>query len=351
MENPGAEGKLIVIVGEKIRIKEVESDINGLLPYSKFMAHYRILQKICGDYDRDTITFTVYDHYGFPDFANYEHALLFLTNHDSTIYHEIYQFFPLYKTKDGRWASSYQYLEYGDETKVKPEKIEFAEEVSYSIEGLTRTTTQRRFPEPYYKIDKESKKAISVWGNYVPELFQIKKDGALKFRGFYGKVDSTIYNKVKEVELSEIVNLAKKDSLQLLKAWLSLLKAIKGNNVPVIKEMSLDSIECSVCEGMPRIDYENNLENIDMFIDSANINFKKAGLWSSLQKNKSKIHVTKYSDRILKTFSLKKDESLSIYEISFQVDAVFSDIIHNQYHNFQFIKIGNRFWFYAMESH
>ena len=89
MENPGAEGKLIIIVGDKIGITEVEPDTNMMLPYSKFIAHYRVLQKICGDYDKDDITFTVYDHYGFPAFGNYDHALLFLNNHKDTIYHEI----------------------------------------------------------------------------------------------------------------------------------------------------------------------------------------------------------------------------------------------------------------------
>lgn len=342
MENPGAEGKLIVIVGEKIDIKEVENPTDSLsLPYSKFLAHYKILQKVCGDYDKDTITFTVFDHYGFPAFGNYKHALLFLNNYKDTIYHERYLYFPLYKTKNGRWASNYQYQEYNDETKVKPEKIEFAEEVSFSIEGLTRATTQRQFPEPYYKIDKENKKAIAVWGNYVAELFQLEKDGVLKYRGYYGKVDSTILNKEVKLEDIELIDLSKKDSIQLLQAWQSLLKAIKTNDIPAIKEMSLDSITCSVCEGMPRNYYENNLESIDMFIDSANINFQKAGLWKPIQKNKFKIYVTKYPDSKPKNFLLKEDEKLIIYLI---------DITYGQYHSFQFVKINNRFRFYAMSS-
>jgi hypothetical protein len=351
MENPGSEGKLIVIVGKKIDIKEVENPTFGLsLPYAKFIAQYKVLQKICGDYKKDEVTFTVFDHYGFPAFGNYKHALLFLANYNDTIYHEMYQYFPLYKAKDGRWASSYQFLEYDDETKIKPEKIEFAEEVSYSTEGLTRTTTQRYYPEPYYHIDKVNKKAIAVWGNYVPELFQLKKEGVLKHRGLYGKVDSIIF---KEVELAEIeppIKLTKKDSLQLLKAWGALLNAIKSNDTSGIKEMSLDSIECSACEGMPRNYYENNLESIDMFIDSANINLQKAGLWDDFQKNKYKIYVTKYPHRKPKTFLLGENEKLVIYSIDFPKDLKTPEVIYGQHHAFEFVKINNRFWFYNMNS-
>lgn len=343
MENPDAEGKLIVIVGEKIDITEVENPVDGLsLPYSKYIAHYKILQKVCGDYQKKNITFTVFDHYGYPSFGNHKQALLFLNKYknDDTIYHEIYQYFPLYMTKDGRWASSYQYQEYSDESNVKPEKIEFAEEVSYSIEGMTRTTTQSRYPESFYKIDKKNKKAIAVCGNYVPELFQLKKEGVLKSRGYYGKVDSTIFINEMELENIEPIELSKNDSLQLLKTWSSLLKAIKTNDTFGIKKLSFDSINCSVCEGMPKNYYENNFESIDMFIDSANINLKKAGLWDLIQQNKFKIYATKYPDRKPTTFSIGENEKLVLYSI---------DIFQNK-HSFIFVKVDNRFRLYAMQS-
>jgi len=343
MENPNVEGKLIVIVGEKIDITEVENPTEDFsIPYSKFIANYKILQKICGDYEKQNIIFTVFDHYGFPAFGNHQQALLFLNKfkNNDTIYHEIYQYFPLYKTKDGRWASSYQFQEYSDETNVKAEKIEFADEVSYSIEGLTRTTTQRRFPEPFYKIDKINKKAIAVWGNYVPELFQLKKDGVLKYRGFYGKVDLTIPKNEIELENIEPIKLIKTDSIQLLKTWFSLLKAIKTNDTSGIKKMSFDSITCSVCEGMPQNYYENNFESINMFIDSANINFKKGGLWDIIQQNKFKIFATQYPERKPTSFSLGENEKLVLYTI---------DIFKNK-HSFIFVKVDNRFRLYALES-
>lgn len=356
MENPDAEGKLIVIVGEKIKITEAGDVDLGMLPFSKFIAEYRVVEKVCGDYNKKNITFVAFDHYGFPGFGNYEHALLFLTTYkgDDTIYHQRYQYFPVYKTKDGRWAGSYQHMEYKiDGTGIKPEKIEFAEEVSYSIEGLTRATRQKRYPEPYYRIDKGNKKAIAVFGNYVPELFQLKKDGVLKFRGYYSKVDREIEPKVadiRDIELIELLKLTKKDSLQLLKTWHSLLKAIRENDTPAIKKMSLDSIVCSVCEGMPGDYYENNLESIDMFVDSAHVNFQKSGLWTLLEQSKLKFIVEEYPDSKPATFTLKPNEKLTIFSIFTQEEHSNSDLIFSPYHRFGFVMIDGRFIFYKMES-
>ena len=43
---------------------------------------------------------------------------------------------------------------------------------------MTMTEVAEKFPSPYYFI-KEGK-AIAIYGNYVPELLQLQKDGILK---------------------------------------------------------------------------------------------------------------------------------------------------------------------------
>lgn len=356
MENPDSNSKFLVIVGEKINIKEEEPlfDSATWLGYSKFKAHYKILEKVCGDYKEDTITFTVFDHYGFPEFGKYQHVLLYLNVTKNEIFHARYLYSDLYKTKDGRWASPYSVFDYDglDESEkgsIKPERIDFAEEVSYSIEGYTRARTNNLFPEPYYRIDKVRKKAIAIWGNYIPKLFQLQKETTLEARGVFGKPDSIIPRELK-LEESEQLSLSKKDSIALLTTWSSFIKAIRTNDPLLIKNISLDSIICSVCEGMPRPDYENNLESIDMFIDSANINFQKADLWSTIDKNKFKIYVTKYPERKPKEIPLKEGEDLKVYAIHFRKSLKFNDQKYGQYHSFEFVKIDDRFRLYKMES-
>ena len=142
------------------------------------------------------------------------------------------------------------------------------------------------------------------------------------------------------MENIEPIKLSKTDSLQLIKTLFSLLTAIKTNDSSGIKKMSFDSIICSVCEGMPQNYYENNFESINMFIDSANINFKKGGLWDIIQQNKFKIFATKYPERKPTSFSLGEKEKLVLYSI---------DIFKNK-HSFIFVKVDNRFRLYAMES-
>jgi len=347
MENPDSNSTLLVIVGEKISIREEQQppDSSLSIHYGKFTAHYRILEKVCGDYQQDTISFTAYDHYGFPSFGNYQHVLLYLNITQEGVFHEIYLYSPLYKTKDDRWASPYSTIDYKrGATTVKPEKIDFVQEVSYSIEGLTRAKTKNWFPEPYYKIDKLGKKAIAVWGNYAPDLFQIQKETVLKARGIYGKPDSLI-SKPRELIIAEYLNLSKKDSLELLNTWNSFVKAVKSNDTSFIKNIALDSIVCSVCEGMPREHYENNLESIDMFIDSAFTNLQKSGLWPLMEKNKYKINITKWPEKMFGY------DSLIVFDIAIPKLFKTSYATYRQYHYFEFIKINNFFRFYKMESY
>ena len=348
MENPDSNSKLLVIVGEKISIREEDQppDSSLTLRYAKFTAHYRILEKVCGDYRQDTISFTAFDHYGFPSFGNYQHALLYLNVTKEGIFHEIYLFSPLYRTKDNRWASPYSMPDHNRGHKritVKPEKIDFAKEVSFNIDGFTRTKTQKWYPEPYYRIDKVNKKAIAVMGNYVPELFQLKKETVLNSRGIYGKPDSMIFQP-RELILAEFISLSKKDSLELLKTWKALVKAIKTNGTSFIKNIALDSIVCSACEGMPRAEYENNLESINMFIDSANINLQRCGLWPIIEKNKYKIDVTNYSGS-------KESEISNTYRIVFKNKLVTEESTYWIDHAFEFKIIDDRFRLHSMHSY
>ena len=129
----GAENsKYFVFVGEKISVKEVQPEVDEdeILFDRQFLAKYRILEPFRGTYEGAEIEFTAFDHYGYPAFANYKHVLLFVELHEGKYYHAKYQFNPLFKTKDGRWAGPYDAYDYGHEfnrqTTIKPEPIDFA---------------------------------------------------------------------------------------------------------------------------------------------------------------------------------------------------------------------------------
>jgi hypothetical protein len=204
----GQSGKdsLLVFVGEKIEVREIpkkrvvehidtvvkdedtsyRKSVSVSMDY-KFFAKYKILQQVYGSFSADTIEFVAYDHYGAPSFSKYKTVLLYVSNYNDKLIHEKYQYADVYKTKNGRWASGYRVGDYehafNKNTTIKPEPVEFEKKVSYNLKRRTKDDIENLFPSPYYKIKRN--KAIIVYGNYVEELFELKKNGILKARGIF----------------------------------------------------------------------------------------------------------------------------------------------------------------------
>lgn len=182
---------LIVFVGEKISVQEMPDrntkDSPVIYMDGEYKASYKILKLLNGYYSADTISFYAYDHYGWPAFSKYNTVLLFVYPYKDKNVHEKYQFFPVYKTKDERWAGVYaagdfQNNYYKDSITVQPEKIEFKEKLSFDLAKVDREMKEYFYPEPFFII--KNNKAIPVYGNYIEDLFRIKQQTILKGRGF-----------------------------------------------------------------------------------------------------------------------------------------------------------------------
>ena len=154
-----AKDSLLVFIGERIEVKyspeeKNESPVDTIIEGNdtsyvrqvsisrdgRFIAKYKILQMIHGSYKTDTIEFFVFDHYGEPAFSKYQTVMLFVSYDNSLLYHEKYQYFKLYMTENGKWASPYPSGDYNhpfkDSITVKPEKIIFKGEVSFNVEKI-----------------------------------------------------------------------------------------------------------------------------------------------------------------------------------------------------------------------
>ncbi|MBX3257836.1 MAG: hypothetical protein KF862_27145 [Chitinophagaceae bacterium] len=183
----GEDNQLFVFVGHKILVEN--------LPYKEgsmdegFKAKYKILQKVFGNFSQDTIEFVVYDHYGIPAFSKFEDVLLFVSADSGTYFHQKYMYNDVYKTKDGRWAGSYAIKDYkhgnNKKIKIKPIKIGFQIPVIYPLKEIRGNgdTIQLSYPKPYFKTIDNG--AIVVYGNYVEELFILKRDGFLTARNIF----------------------------------------------------------------------------------------------------------------------------------------------------------------------
>lgn len=181
------DSEYFVFVGKKIsltpvtpKLKENKSSFD-----SKFLAKYQIIKPYKGSYHGAEIEFTVFDHYGVPQFSEYDHVLLYVVLHDGKYYHSKYQFTPVYKTKSGVWAGAYAAYDYthsnNANTTIKPVKIDFYSPVEFDISGYEQEEIEVWFPQPYYNIS--GNRATAVYGNYLNELFFLKQQGVLKARG------------------------------------------------------------------------------------------------------------------------------------------------------------------------
>lgn len=182
---------LIVFVGEKIDVQQMpdrnKKDSPAIYMDSEYKASYKILKLLNGHYTADTISFYAYDHYGTPAFSNYKTVLLFVYPYSNGNTHEKYQFFPVYKTTDDRWAGAYASGDYQNSyfkanITVEPEKINFKENVSFDLEKLDSERIEYFYPAPFFTIKK--KKAIPVYGNYIEDLFRIKQQTYLRRFGY-----------------------------------------------------------------------------------------------------------------------------------------------------------------------
>lgn len=183
----GENNQIFVFVGHKILVENLpykEGSMDG-----SFKAKYKILQKVFGNFSQDTIEFVAYDHYGRPAFSKYDNVLLFVSADSGTYFHQKYMYNDVYKTKDNRWAGSYAIKDYkhinNKMTKIKPVKIDFQNPVIYPLEEVRESgdTIQLAFPKPYFKTIDTG--AIVIYGNYIEELFILKRDGFLTARNIF----------------------------------------------------------------------------------------------------------------------------------------------------------------------
>lgn len=179
--------RLFAFVGKKISVSPIPTPEHSM--DNAFAATYAILKTVYGDFDEDTISFVVYDHYGWPAFAKYRHVLLYVSADSGTYYHQKYLYNAVYLTKDGQWAGPYVPGDYEqDETgaeRIEPKIVPFAQRVAYPLRSPDRggISVAWKYPAPYYRQEGDS--AIAIYGNYAEELFDLKLRGVLKARGVF----------------------------------------------------------------------------------------------------------------------------------------------------------------------
>lgn len=188
-DNAPAYGEnLLAFIGQKIGLSEQASSAckDCIIMDAHYLATYRIVDIVYGNYRRGSITFDVYDHYGTPAFSRYETVLLFVSQQrDGTWMHEKYQYYDLHKGVDGEWygcGDPYQRAPHRRGT-VQARPVQFPEPVSYLLDDLDAKQVEHYYPADYFEI--RNGRAYCMKGTPVKALFEAKKETVLAARGIF----------------------------------------------------------------------------------------------------------------------------------------------------------------------
>lgn len=186
--NEGNGENLFAFIGEKISLDQQEPPAceRCIIMDSYYVANYRILDTVFGNYRGNTIAFDVYDHYGEPRFSKSDTVLLFvLRRSDGSWGHVKYQFAALYPGTDGEWygcGDPYGPSFKGQRT-VQARPIQFAAPVSFPLTDMSAKEIKKRYPAEYF--DVRDGHAWCTMGTSVADLFQATKETALTNYGIF----------------------------------------------------------------------------------------------------------------------------------------------------------------------
>ncbi|ATE73160.1 hypothetical protein [Lysobacter capsici] len=184
------EENLIAFVGEKFSVEELppETDPNILRMDNGFKARYRIKKILYGHYDGDTIEFEAYDHYGRPPFEAFPHSLLYVSRRNGKLYHQKYQFDPVFRNAAGEWVGcgpvgERQALQRKGIVEARP--MAFGPDAYHPIRShWSARDVAALFARKDFRV--EGDKAYCLTGTPVQDLFEVTKRTVFKARGMFG---------------------------------------------------------------------------------------------------------------------------------------------------------------------
>ncbi|MEL7312726.1 MAG: hypothetical protein AAFN07_14525 [Pseudomonadota bacterium] len=142
---------------------------------SIFNARYRIEQALSDELTTGAaIEFTVADHYGTPDFADYQTALLFVVKDDDAYYHLKYTWANAFPTTEGRFAECGCQHKTNDETRGC-EDIVFDPAVVIDLTHASRFAIDEYETDPAFEV--RGAQAVCIRGQYAETVFEIELEG------------------------------------------------------------------------------------------------------------------------------------------------------------------------------
>ena len=198
---------LLVFIGEKISVEafdkeerfaeeDAAAEAEGgfiLRMDAGVDAHYRVLDVVKGDYDRDEIKFTAWDHYGRFSFAGPDYVLLYVWKTDKGYVHAKYTYDEVFPLRSGGFAGcGNPYLEYyfDERSKLRPvplREFDYAEPQKLKLSDLLlpKEPELEAGEEPYTKEElaeySQEVEAAQDWAlkTYAPPVYHMEDASTL----------------------------------------------------------------------------------------------------------------------------------------------------------------------------
>jgi hypothetical protein len=191
------EPKVVAFIGKLVSIKELPDQCpdtdkpkespQGLESLciqfdSLYEARYEVVEILSGEIRSKDVTFNIADHYGFPRFADYQHALLFVDIGPAENWLEKYQGYAVHRTSTSSWAScGNPYDERKGDTPRQLRPISFAKDFGtvgeFSSDGIAR----RFFDSKEMVVD--GGRITCRNGVYASDLYDMVRTGVMSARG------------------------------------------------------------------------------------------------------------------------------------------------------------------------
>lgn len=188
--------EVIAFVGRLISIKELSNQCPKseaakeispglsicIQPDSLYEATYEVLDTLSGSAASREISFHIADHYGFPGFAHYTNALLFVSVNSDGNWLEKYQGYPVHRTTSGFWAScGNPYDDRVNDTPRHLQKLSFVNDLGIVGEFSSDGLAKRFFDERYISISDGRVRCHT--GVVASDLYEMVRVGVMSARG------------------------------------------------------------------------------------------------------------------------------------------------------------------------
>jgi hypothetical protein len=147
-----------------------------------YEAKYEVMDVLSGAIDSREVSFNIADHYGFPQFADYQNALLFVSVGADDNWLEKYQGYAVHRTASGSWAScGNPYDERIGDNPRHLQSILFAGDLGV-IGDFSREGIAKRFFDVKYISISDGRISCHT-GVLVTDLYEMVRTGVLSARG------------------------------------------------------------------------------------------------------------------------------------------------------------------------